>query len=167
MHLRSNLHSFFRQEQLTSVYWETYLSEFCFACTVGRVNRAGIFSWHCSCEGSSHLALLWWRPGSNKLHTEFLKIRGLLLQIKVYSSLHLDTHSTDLPAERSSSGLTQHPQECEEGKTHNPDLHEDGKRPHKLTKAREQVGSKDQQMFKRGGGGNSKLWPKSTYALVL
>lgn len=27
----------------------------------------------------------------NKMHTEFLKIRGLLLQMKMYSSLHLDT----------------------------------------------------------------------------
>lgn len=79
---------------MTSVYWETYLSVFWFPCAVGRVNRAGsrgIFSWHCSREGSSHLALLWRRPGSNKLHMEFLRIKDLLLKIKIYSSLHLDT----------------------------------------------------------------------------
>lgn len=90
----SCLHSYFRQGQLTSVYWEIYLYVFWFACPVGRVNRAGsrgISSWHCSCEGSSHLALLWRRPGSNKLHTELLKIRAVLLQIKLHSSLHLDT----------------------------------------------------------------------------
>lgn len=90
----SCLHSFFRKEKLTSVYWETYLSVFWFAWAVGRVNRAGsrgIFSWHCCREGSSPVAQLWRGPGSNKLHTEFLKIRGLLLQMKMYSSLHLDT----------------------------------------------------------------------------
>lgn len=90
----SCLHSFFRQEQLTSVFTGKHTclcSDLPVLLEGARAGSRGIFSWHCSSEGSSHSALLWRRPGLNKLHTEFLKIRGLLLQMKMYSSLHLDT----------------------------------------------------------------------------
>lgn len=63
--------------------------------------------------------------------TQFLKIRGLLLQMKMFSSLHLDKQSTDVPAEWSSFGLTQHPQGVwGSWDPHaDPGLHEDGKSP--------------------------------------
>lgn len=88
-------YTFFRQEQLTSVFTgkHTCLCSGLPVLLEGSTElEAGEFS-----TGTAPVktAPTWpycgRRPGLNKLHTESLKIRGLLLQIKMYSSFHLDT----------------------------------------------------------------------------